>query len=252
MLMMLCITIPISFNYAGTIDPNISDNKYIEYANGFDYVGKVCGTYKDGTKFCASAVAIDDHHILTAAHVIKNHNECKVKFDKNIEKIYTITNIIIHKDFDEDKFGIADIAIGYSEEPFKLEFYPELYTDSDEIGKLCCMSGYGLTGNFLTGATKSDNKKRAGSNIIDNIEFDMLICSPSKQTDKTRTSLEFMIASGDSGGGLFIDNKLAGINSCVIATGKSKIPSSAYNNESGHTRISKFIAWIKEHRHAKK
>jgi hypothetical protein len=60
----------------------------------------------------------------------------------------------------------------------------------------------------------------------------------------SKTELEFLIASGDSGGGLFIDNKLAGINSCVMAVDKK--PDSTYNDESGHTRISKFIGWIKE------
>lgn len=251
-MIIFCMVISASTNFAGTIDPAVPDTKYIEYAKDFHYIGKVCGTYKDRTKFCASAVAIDDHHILTAAHVVKNYNECTVSFDKDTTKKFVITNIVIHKDFDEDKFGVADIAIGYSKDPFSLDFYPSLYDTSDEIGKVCCMSGYGLTGTFITGAVKSDDKKRAGSNTIDDIQYDMLICSPSRSGDKNKTSLEFIIASGDSGGGLFIANKLAGINSCVMTTGKSQKPSSSYNNESGHTRVSKFIPWIKEHRHAKK
>jgi secreted trypsin-like serine protease len=58
--------------------------------------------------------------------------------------------------------------------------------------------------------------------------------------------LEFLIASGDSGGGLFIDNKLAGIHSCVMTVGKN--PQSKYGEESGHTRISNFIEWIEDNR----
>ena len=51
-----------------------------------------------------------------------------------------------------------------------------------------------------------------------------------------------MISHGDSGGGLFIDNKLAGINSLVMSSdGK---PDSSWTDESGHTRVSKFVSWI--------
>jgi hypothetical protein len=54
--------------------------------------------------------------------------------------------------------------------------------------------------------------------------------------------MEFLIASGDSGGGLFIDQKLAGINSCVMTTDGHT--DSNHNDESGHTRISQHINWI--------
>ena len=228
---------------SGTIDPYVSDDKYVSYGKDFIYVGKICGIYNSGEKFCASAVAIDDHHILTAAHVVNGSKSCLVYFNN---KEYCISNVIVHKDFDHKKYGVADIAIGYSEKSFELEFYPELYTDTDEIGKLCCMSGYGFHGTFNTGAKFYDGKKRAGSNVIDHIEKDLLICSPSKLGDHKRTSLEFLIASGDSGGGLFIANKLAGINSCVMAI--DRVPSSKYNEESGHTRISKFVPWIIKHK----
>ena len=68
----------------------------------------------------------------------------------------------------------------------------------------------------------------------------MLLCTPSSKINKTE--LEFMIAPGDSGGGLFIDNKLAGIHSCIMAEGhKAK---SDYRTESGHTRISDHVDWI--------
>jgi hypothetical protein len=235
--------INLSTIFAGTTDPNTPDQKYVDYAKDFYYVGKICGSYEDGTRFCASAVAIDDHHILTAAHVVKNSVSCSVSFD---DKKYNIITMTIHKDFNENKFGTADIAIGYSEKSFDLKFYPQLYNNNDEIGKVCCISGYGLTGTFKTGARLSDQKKRAGSNIIDDIEDDMLICSPSYPQDSNRTSLEFFIASGDSGGGLFIDSRLAGINSCVMAIDRS--PKSKYNEQSGHTRIQKFISWIEENK----
>lgn len=229
--------------YSGTIDPNTPDSKHIEYGQKFNYVGSLCGSYDNGDFFCASAVAIDDHHILTAAHVVDGAKICIFSLE---EFPYKINTIIIHKDFENKKYGYADIALCYSEKPFGLKFYPSLYDQSDEESKLVCMSGYGFTGNFLNGATKHDGKKRAGSNFIDRTENDLLICSPSRRNNKDFTSLEFLIASGDSGGGLFIDNKLAGIHSCVMVAGK--IPQSKYGEESGHTRISKFIPWIIENK----
>lgn len=230
---------------AGTIDPSVSDAKYIAYAKDFKYVGRLCGSYDDpeNSRFCASAVAIDDHHILTAAHVVKGSSSC---FFYLGDKEFCINEMIIHKDFDKDEFGIADIAIGYCEESFDLEFYPALYETDDEVGKVCSISGYGFHGTFKTGAHWHDNKKRAGSNVIDGVQKKMLICSPSKIGDKNRTELEFLIASGDSGGGLFIGHRLAGINSCIMAVDSS--PSGKYNEESGHTRISQFVEWIKNNK----
>lgn len=227
--------------YSGTIDPKISDQKYIEYGQQFSYVGRLCGEYKTGEKYCASAVAIDDHHILTAAHVVDGSKICFIHI--NNKKI-CVNQIISNKDFNYNQHGVADIAIGYCEEKIGLDFYPELYTNDDEIGKTCSISGFGITGNFLTGATNSDGQRRAGSNYVDGLESDLLICSPSKRGSENYTSLEFFIASGDSGGGLFIDKKLAGINSCVMSIGSS--PSSKYDEDSGHTRVSKFVEWIRK------
>jgi hypothetical protein len=235
----------ISPSYCGTIDPSISDSKYLEFGEQFYCVVKICGKYKDGTLFCASAVAIDKNHILTAAHVVQNYELCYITIK---DKKFELSKITIHKDFEINGFGVADIALGYCKEDFGLDGYPPIYFDEDEVGKVCAISGYGLTGNFNTGINISDNKKRAGSNKIDYIDRDLLICSASKRGTEGYTNLEFLIGSGDSGGGLFIDGKLAGINSCVMVVGKNKVPMSKYGEESGHTRISKFVQWIKDHR----
>jgi hypothetical protein len=230
--------------YAGTIDPNTEDEKHKLYAKNFHYVGMLCGEYDNGDFFCASAVAIDDFNILTAAHVVDNVKTCILTLDTN--NVHCIDNIVVHKNFKSNQFGIADIAIGHSKTPFKLGFYPPLYTEKDENSKLCCMAGYGFYGTFLSGANKHDGIKRAGSNTIDSIEKNLLICSPSKRNSATFTSLEFMIASGDSGGGLFIDGKLAGIHSCVMA--ENKQPESKYGEQSGHTRLSDFLDWIQDNK----
>ncbi len=229
---------------AGTIDPSTPDKKHIEYGQEFIFVGQIEGQYDDGSLYMGSAVAIDDHHILTAAHIVKKSVSCTFIINK---KKYKITNIKYNKKFDMNKFGEGDIAIGYSAESIGLEKYPELYESDQELGSLCSIAGYGFTGTFETGSLKFDSNIRAGTNTIDYIQDDLLVCSPSKEN---KTELEFLIASGDSGGGLFINNKLAGINSSVMTTDKN--PNSSYNDESCHTRISAHINWINTYRTEKK
>lgn len=222
---------------AGTIDPNTNDAKYIEYGSKFKYVLKLCGKDINNKQFCASAVAIKPRWILTAAHIGQGCKSCIVHVS---EKPICVEKIIYHEKYQENVFGEYDIALGYTEHDLELDFYPELYTNNDEVGKICCMSGFGISGTFRTGARIFDNHRRAGSNIIEHIDRKLLICTPS--FGKKKTELEFIIASGDSGGGLFIDNKLAGINSCVIASDRK--PDSTYGDESGHTRVSLYIDWI--------
>jgi hypothetical protein len=227
--------------YAGTIDPNTPDEKYIEYGKKFDCVLEIMGSYdSEEGLFSASAVAIDSRWVLTAAHVVKDskfaflHNEKK-------KQIIVIDEIICHEDFEKRQFGFADIALCHTTSDIDLEFYPQLYEESNEVDKICAIAGYGKTGTFITGIQGGDKKRRGGSNKIDKIENDLLICSPSISN---RTELEFLIGSGDSGGGLFIDGKLAGINSCVTTLDKK--PDSTYNDDSGHTRISNFLDWIRQ------
>lgn len=241
-LYIICSILLFSFSSAGTIDPDTPDKNYIEYGEKFKCVLEISGSYddKNSKKFCASAVAINPRWVLTAAHVVK---ESKIVFlySLNREKIINIDKVICHEDFEEAKFGFADIALCHTESDINVEFYSDLYNDTDEINKVCSISGYGQTGTFYTGINTWDGKRRAGLNKIDEIENDLLICSPSISN---KTKLEFLIGNGDSGGGLWIDGKLAGINSCVIS--EDKKTDSDYGDTSGHTRISKFIDWIKQ------
>lgn len=227
---------------AGTIDPLTDDTKYIEYGKKFKYIYKLCGVSKNNELFCGSCVAISPRWVLTAAHVIDGAKICGISEDDSKQTVLA-SETFTHEDYDKD-FGYGDIGLVYLAKELELDFYPELYDKEDEVGKLCCISGYGLTGTFLTGQIKSDNHRRAGSNIIDKIDRHLLICTPSPTISTGRTALEFLIASGDSGGGLFIDGKLAGINSCVMHSPNR--PRSIYSNEAGHTRISKYISWIKK------
>lgn len=223
---------------AGTRHPSNSDKAHIEYAHRTDYIVKLYGKDKDNKTICASAVLIKSHWIVTAAHVVKDCSSFSVIVKD--QKI-ALDKVIHHKDFENHVFGNHDIAVGHLVSDAGLDFYPELYTASDEVGKQVYLCGFGLTGTFETGANVSDDNKRAGTNIIDGTDRSLLVCSIGSGA---KTKYEFLIASGDSGGGLFIGNKLAGIHSCVLAIDKN--PNSDYGDESGHTRVSTYASWITE------
>lgn len=233
-----------SVSHAGTTDPSVPDDKYRKYGDQHECVVKIkgkCWCKKQDEKeheFSASAVVIHPHWVLTAAHVVDNTKDVSI----NVRgKDLPMKKVVVKKEFEENNLGFNDIAICYCEEDIGLDFYPDLYEGRDEVGKVVGICGYGMHGTFSTGAVKSDGSKRAGANIIDGVERNCLICS---NVGGKKTNMDFLIASGDSGGGLFIDGKLAGINSFVMATdGKSN---SDYGDECAHTRISEYIEWIKE------
>lgn len=239
----LSFFLAVSVCHAGTIDPRVPDSKYVEYGESHECVVPIYGDCVceegggKGHKFAASAVVVGPRWIVTAAHVVKGTSGVKVRVRG---KEHSISKVVVNRHFNDDKIGLYDIAVGRSDEDMGLDFYPSLYEDKDEEGKVVSICGYGVTGTFGSGAVSSDGKKRAGSNVVDRIENHVLVCSVG---GSRRSSMEFMISHGDSGGGLFIDQKLAGINSFVSATdGK---PNSDYGDECHHTRVSIFAPWIR-------
>ena len=225
---------------AGTIDPAVPDSKYVEYGEKYECVLPIMGVMGDqlNSQFRASCVVINENYILTAAHVVQNTISQHVIYKG---KAYPVAICAVHIKYDTKIMGKHDIALGRLQRPIKLDFYPDLYEKRDEVDKVCGISGYGFNGDFNSGSTASNfnNKRRAGSNIIDAINDNCLTFSVHTEP---KTTLEFLIAVGDSGGGLFIDKKLAGINSYVYATdGKSN---SDFGDVGCSTRISDYVEWI--------
>lgn len=228
---------------AGTRDPNTPDSKYVEFGQQFPGVLKLRAIHQHPDEHAGkptyqygSAVAIRPHWVLTAAHVLTNTSQPVALKDADE---YPLTFVVKHEDFKEDTIGYHDLALAYSPTAFGLKFYTPLYRGTDEVGKAATIAGYGLHGTFYTGATQSDMLRRAGHNRIDSIERGCLICAPSRAG---KFPLEFMIAPGDSGGGLFIGNELAGINSFLSASDKN--PDGTYTDDAAHTRISLYANWV--------
>jgi hypothetical protein len=221
---------------AGTIDPRKDDAKHREYGDKFKCVARiVCRNAKTGVEQSASCVIVSPRCVVTAAHVVDGCEEHFVLCD-NGER-HDIESVATHPDFANEKS--VDLAVCKAKRPFSLDFYPPLHALKDEPGQVASISGYGLTGTFDTGGVIYDGQKRAGSNVVDRAERGLLICSVDSHR---KTELEFLIASGDSGGGLFLGNELAGINSFLMVAGRS--PMARRGEESAHTRISEYREWI--------
>ena len=234
-----------NISLAGTIDPTTPDEKYIEFGKKFSFVVKIKSSFKVKEEIyssSASAVLIDPHWALTASHVVEGNpekseiiiGECEEKKCKHYDLV-----VIRHENYNENEHGKYDIALCYSKTDFGLNFYPKLYKKNDEVKQVATISGFGLYGNFDTGALKSDKKRRAGSNLISRSEKSVIVCDPSRTR---KTALEFMITPGDSGGGLFIGNELAGISSFLMSTdGKAN---GTYTDEAAFTRVSLYVDWV--------
>ena len=180
--------------YCGTIDPSVSDAKYVEYGKKYECVLPIVGVMGDtmNNQFRASCIVIDEYHILTAAHIVHGTITQHVLY-KN--KAYPCSLVAVHGKYDAKNIGYNDIAIAKLARPLKLDFYPKLYTDKDEVGKVCGLSGWGHHGDFNTGWISGtfDNTRRAGSNIIDGTTKNVLKYSV-HTSDKTE--LEFLICPG--------------------------------------------------------
>jgi hypothetical protein len=228
---------------AGTIDPKNNDQEYISLAEEqkFNCVGLLVSKLDNKITSASSCVVIQSNFALTAAHIFSSVPKEHTFYIILNDKAYLVEEVICHRSFQSRKLGFYDIALCKTAEAIDSIDFPELYKEKKELHKKVYICGYGLAGTFDTGSVLSDGKKRAGTNTVEEIKNHTLICSP---TQSNNSRLEFLISHGDSGGGLFIDNKLAGINSYVYT--KDGNANSSWRDKAGHTRVSLFLDWIRE------
>lgn len=229
--------------------PDKPDQAFIDYGKKHDCVVRIkCMGEKCLPLHFGSGTVIAPRVIVTAAHVV--HGGVKQAAVYHGEDYEIIASVCPEKfTMEMEEFGKYDIAVCYLGKPIELNHYPPLYTKSDEDGKICSIAGWGRDGTFTTGySIGTPSLLRAGSNFVDHIEHHLLVCKPSKARDGTRmTSLEAIVAPGDSGGGLFIDGKLAGVHSMLMTNPEykgSKKLDGGYGCMSASTRVSIYNDWI--------
>ncbi|MBM3584839.1 MAG: trypsin-like serine protease [Alphaproteobacteria bacterium] len=247
---------------AGVIRYDVADPTHLNFGADprFASVGQIKG--KTSTfSFNAAGRLIASNWVLTAAHVVDRATSMDFKvgggtyqasswftfpdWNGNLSAGYDMALIR----FDVDLTAATGIALA------------RRFTRTDEIGRTGHAVGFGRTGTGLTGAVTSDQKKRAGSNKIDKLmvtpgatdrillsDFDRPgMSSESSMGSSTPISREFLIAAGDSGGGLFVNFDgafgLAGVHSFGYGA-KDGTFNAGCGDASGHSRVSMFNAWI--------
>jgi hypothetical protein len=169
-----------------------------------------------------------------------------------------------------------DIALMRLENPVTNIVPVTRYTGSGEVGNVGTYAGHGMRGDGYTGMIFSDELRRAGHNMIDMVggtgaftgfssnilfgDFD----NPENPAASSMGSsdaldLEYSIASGDSGGPVYVDFPgdglgpiLVGINSFNGAYGPGdpfvgdNEPNAQYGEFFGATRVAAFDDWINQ------
>jgi hypothetical protein len=239
----LLAMLPIASITSGTIEPDTPDSRHIEYGNRFPCVAKLTCREVKGKKLCvASCVVISPGWVVTAAHAVHETENWIVEVEGG--DVRRLSKIIVNKDF-KGQIGDFDIALGVVEGKINLDEYPALYVDRNEAGKVVSIVGHGWTGTMDKGSTEYDGLRRGGRNVVEYTRGDFLICRASDV--EHHIDLEFMIAPGDSGGGLFIGKSLAGINLYrQDPRNKDGLAKSVFGDESGHLRVSIYEPWIRQ------
>jgi hypothetical protein len=223
---------------AGTIEDSVPDSRYVDYGSTYSlYTRKIVTLSPDGKTPTGTCVLISPHWCLTAAHVVEGGTSVIVDAHDGPR---VADHVEIHHEYKSERYNWHDIALVHVAEPFSLPRYPPLIDKGDDVGSLAAVAGYGMTGPISTGYDRGDGLLRAGTCVVTSHDGAALICL----VRSGGSPLPLCIAPGDSGGPLFIDGRLAGINSFTRRDGKG-VTRSRIGEESGHIRVSLYLGWIR-------
>jgi secreted trypsin-like serine protease len=240
---------------AGTIRDDVDSKFYRSLGTEYPSVGRLL--LNDRTELC-SGTLVDPNWVLTAGHCLytQESGQAKQATFQIGSQSYEADAATYYQNWDGvDAAKGYDIGLLRLTNPVTNIKPATLYKGSTEVGEVAAYTGFGRTGNGAIGATTSNTgTKLAGANVIDGYGSDFYsnwsnriivsdFDSPSESTNlfgsPTPLDLEYSIAPGDSGGGVFIDGSLAGVNSFGSREGNSK-----YGSFMGATRVSPYVSWI--------
>ena len=259
-----------------------SDSRYRTYP-GEGYDGVVRVSY--GGYFATGTLLFDGRAILTAAHLFEGRTgSASVTFETpSGTQALSTGKILQHPGYDAQSNNDLAIVWLSGAAPMAANRY-DIYRDSDEIGQVFTLSGYGRTGTGSTGATSSDTAnpirlKAANQFDADGATLKSHLGSGMTWTPLAGTQLiadfdngssandalgqliyrsdlgqglnEGMIAQGDSGGPAFIQNKIAGVASYTSSLSRNGADpdidtstNSSFGEIAAWQRVSALQQWI--------
>lgn len=263
--------VPVVYNVASLADvpPSVLPGA------GFDGVVQVRFASPADSGSCTGSLLFTGRHILTAAHCVDLNENGRVdaggmasvsfdmptgRADMPTQRI-TLRNIpssaiTVHPDWDGRAPHGDDIAIIRLPEiaPAGAERY-QIYRDTDELGQIFTLVGYGRWGTGSTGDSEFGGVKRLGFNVYDEIgrfrrdtalvyDFDSGSRRDDRMGDRGLGALEAFSGRGDSGGPSFIDGRIAAVTSFVRDRRPLRTPVSGFGDVGFNTRVSRYADWI--------
>lgn len=259
-----------------------TDSRYRTYpGDGYDGVVRV----SFGGYYATGALLFDGRAILTAAHLFDGRTgTASVTFEtRSGTQTLSATTILQHPGYDAQSNNDLAIVWLSGTAPMMAHRY-DIYRDSDEIGQVFTLSGYGRTGTGNTGATSSATSSPirlkatnqfdadgatlksylgagmawtplAGTQLL--ADFDNGTATSDAlgrliyRSDLGQGLNEGLIASGDSGGPAFIQNKIAGVASYTASLSQGSIDpdldattNSSFGEIAAWQRVSAYQQWI--------
>lgn len=255
---------------AGVIRDDVADSFYTALAgqSQFDSVGLITYTTSSGGFLC-SGTLVASGWVLTAAHCADDPTTSNMTFTTQTDTVVSAHATYLPDTWVGDPIDGNDIALVQLSEAVTgidpaLIWAPDPpYLDTVPFFQSVTFVGYGTTGDGLTGATQPAGTLRAGENAIDGYipGFDdgMVLVSdfdnPNDPLDSLLGSeipldLEYSVAPGDSGGGVFYEAlddvwALLGVNSFILDP-FGGLADADYGDWMGYTYIAPHWDWMVE------
>jgi hypothetical protein len=263
------------------IDHSADPRYNVHPGEGYDGVVLVTSEWY----YATGALLYDGRAILTSAHLFEDREgKATVTFETpSGTKTLTAKEILIHPEY--DRYCTNDLALLWLSEPPPVDANRyELYRNSDEVGQVFTMVGYGLTGTGSMGAIYSASIPHIRLKVKNRFDADAsklkdLLGSTIDWNPKAGTQLiadfdngreandalgqlihcsdlglgldEGFVAPGDSGSPAFLQGKIAGVATYVaslyydgINPDIDHIINSSFGEIAGWQRVSAYQQWI--------